>query len=278
MKIGTIFYPTDFSPSAENALNYAIYVARKFKASLLLFHSDEYSSLLDSPSVHAYSGYSALSEAIERVSRDSLKDLVSRIPPDIKTRSIYTVGRAYHQILMTSFDEKSDLIVMGTQGRSNLSNYFMGSNAERVVRHSTCPVLTVRKGQSSPEFKKIVFGVDFSLSNIDLIGKAVDLASHFGAHLLLANIETMEDEFSDSDDAFRQILSETDFKGVAHSTKVNRNANVYDGLNDLAKEEKADLLVIGTHGQNIKRFVIGSRASGIVNNTMIPVLTFPHES
>ncbi len=276
MKIENILYPTDFSPSAEHALNYAIYMAKIHQASLLIFHSDEYSSLMESASIHAYYGYTTLSDTIEKMSKENLDRIAAKVPSGIAVKTRYSIGRAYHQIIMTSTEEKANMIVMGTQGRSNLTNYFLGSNAERVVRHSKCPVMTIRKSREEPEFNKIIFAMDFSPANTALLAKVIDFVIMFGAELILANIETKDIEYPDSEDAFRQIEFATDFRGLAHRTKVKRFVNVYEGLNELAEDEKADLLIIGTHGPNIGRFILGSKASGIVNHSRIPVLTFPH--
>jgi nucleotide-binding universal stress UspA family protein len=59
------------------------------------------------------------------------------------------VGAAWSEIVSVAADEHADMIVMGTQGRTGLDRLLLGSVAERVIRHASCPVLTVRPNLES---------------------------------------------------------------------------------------------------------------------------------
>lgn len=65
----------------------------------------------------------------------------------VSLRKVVEVGPPVDTLLAVAAREKADLIVMGTQGRSGLTRWVLGSTAERVVRQSTIPVLTVRRSE-----------------------------------------------------------------------------------------------------------------------------------
>ena len=135
--IQTILHPTDFSETAEHAFKLACSVARDHQARLIVLH------VIPPPLTHA--------EAVARAAPDSYRDQLWRELEQMKQRDI-TVGiepmledgLPAKQIVQTAKDEGCSLIVMGTHGRTGLSRLLMGSVAEHVLRHATCPVLTVR--------------------------------------------------------------------------------------------------------------------------------------
>jgi nucleotide-binding universal stress UspA family protein len=59
-------------------------------------------------------------------------------------RSVVRTGAAWEEIVRVAVEEHADMIVMGTQGRTGLERFMLGSVAERVIRRAPCPVLTVR--------------------------------------------------------------------------------------------------------------------------------------
>jgi nucleotide-binding universal stress UspA family protein len=137
MNIRHILAPTDFSEHSKQAVTYAFELAQKVNAKLSLLHVIE---------VPVYAIEVALPlEELEQVARREL----ARLLPEAETAHVavtrlVVMGMPYQRILETAADEQVDMIVMATHGRTGLSHLFMGSVAERVVRTSPCPVLTIR--------------------------------------------------------------------------------------------------------------------------------------
>jgi nucleotide-binding universal stress UspA family protein len=77
-----------------------------------------------------------------RIQRDALRDLKAKLPSSV---AVFRKGFAWQQTLLACEEAGSDLIVMGTHGRQGLSHALIGSVAEKVVRLSPVPVLTVRE-------------------------------------------------------------------------------------------------------------------------------------
>jgi nucleotide-binding universal stress UspA family protein len=143
--ITRILVPTDFSEPSEAALTYARTLARQFGASFHLLHVVE-APLVTGP----FSSEMYIPETqgtVDHLIQDAKLRLARRLLPSDKalykaTREI-VVGLAAKTIVDYATEQKFDLIVMGTHGRTGLSHMLMGSVAEHVVRSAPCPVLTV---------------------------------------------------------------------------------------------------------------------------------------
>ena len=141
----TVLVPVDFSETSDAALRYGKALAQAFGASLHLLHvvQEPYSQPW---AVEAY-GFS-----LATLQEDWIKDARARLDQAVTAddraalhaRTTTLLGHPVTEILRYAADEKIDLIVMGTHGRGPLGHMIMGSVAERVVRRSPCPVLTVR--------------------------------------------------------------------------------------------------------------------------------------
>ena len=138
-----ILVPLDFDETSDLALKTAIDLAADLKASITLLHTIEVSS-------YAYANFGAalpppdLLSALETAARRSLDqklEAVRKVEPS--ATAILTTGVVWRQVLAAITDRRADLVVMGTHGRGGLEHMLLGSVAEKIVRSSPVPVLTV---------------------------------------------------------------------------------------------------------------------------------------
>lgn len=141
----TILVPTDFSDASQAALDYAKGLAEAFGASLHLVH------VMEDLLAHAWSAevYVAsmpnLRGEIEREARERLAAmLTAEERARYRVEAAIVAGRPFLEIIRYAREQNVDLIVIGTHGRGALAHMLLGSVAEKVVRKSPCPVLTVR--------------------------------------------------------------------------------------------------------------------------------------
>ncbi|MDA0284923.1 MAG: universal stress protein [Planctomycetota bacterium] len=140
MKPTHILVPTDFSDSSREATDYALEFARSFGASITLFH------VIEDPVVYipALGGYLPKPRDFEDFSDAALAEwITAEDSQGVTIKREWEHGHPVSRILNYATQHGCDLIVMGTHGRGVL-DLLMGSIAERVVRTSNCPVLTVR--------------------------------------------------------------------------------------------------------------------------------------
>lgn len=140
--IRKILVPTDFSEHSALALSYAVDLAKRYDAALTLLH------------VYPVVNYAA-AEGFALYTPEQLAKLITQLTTQLRAiedearkggvgqiSSLMEQGDAYKEILELAGGY--DLIVMGTHGRTGLKHALMGSVAEKIVRTSPCPVLTVR--------------------------------------------------------------------------------------------------------------------------------------
>lgn len=135
-----ILMATDFSDYATHALEYAEVLAKQFEAEILLLHVIESFtySLTDSMTVIGHDqALSATAEAL-------LENLQNRLLAEgFSVEHVLTHGTAYKEIVGKAKTMASDLIVIGSHGRTGMEQLLLGSVAEKVVRLADCPVLTI---------------------------------------------------------------------------------------------------------------------------------------
>ena len=144
----TILVPHDFSSSANHAAAVARDEAKLHGARIVLLHAIELPHQLTPEAVIMPEGQGApisvKDYALARA-EEHLADIAARIGKDgVNAMPVVVVGNPITEIIRAIDGHKIDLIVMGTHGRTGLSHLLAGSVAERVVRASTVPVLTVR--------------------------------------------------------------------------------------------------------------------------------------
>jgi len=137
-----ILVPTDFSACSLGALDLAISLAATFDADLTLLHCWEVpiypylDYMLSSPDL-----ITSLENAATKRLAEELEWVKKQHPG---AKSALSMGLAWQQILEVAKQLRPDLIVMGSHGRHGLDHVLLGSVAEKVVRLSEVPVLTVR--------------------------------------------------------------------------------------------------------------------------------------
>lgn len=136
-----ILVPTDFSKPSERALDQAIVLARMFRARLVLLHvwSMPYTAYSEGLAWPVDQMQQAAQKALDEAHAKAMK-----LYPE--TDAVLRQGGEWLQIIEAIGEHAIDLVVMGTHGRRGLSHLFMGSVAERVVRMSPVPVMTVGTG------------------------------------------------------------------------------------------------------------------------------------
>jgi nucleotide-binding universal stress UspA family protein len=275
-----ILVPTDFSKQANIAVDVASDIARKSGAELILLHVVEGAS----ESSFSIMGEAGLGDAedklfnlklIERAKKNLAKAAEDSKLKDIKVRQELRMGTPFHGMKTLVAENKVDLVVMGTSGRSDLQAMVIGSNTEKVVRHSHSPVLTVLKKPASTNFKNIVYATSMSKEEevFSRIVKRTQQLYDSTVHLVRINTPG---NFQ------RDAVVKKYMEDFAKKLQLkNYTLNVF---NDLTEEEgiiyfadsiDADLIAMATHGRTgFAHVLAGSIAEDVVSHSKRPVLTF----
>ena len=183
-----ILFATDFSDRSRQALPYAIDLARKFGSKLFLCHIVTPSQLMiGAPEAAPY-----LYEAERKTSQQELANLVSSPElKDVKTQSILVSGLLEDELARAVTENKIDLVVLGTHGRTGLRRLVLGSVAEAVCRVATCPVLTIGPdlpGNENVKVRRILVPTDFSETSTSILSYVQELAANYGASITFLHV------------------------------------------------------------------------------------------
>ena len=145
-----IVVPIDFSIGADEATEFAIDLAAKYDGALTLLHVLELTH--DMRYMVTYPDFVALPLDIAELEASSRKEAEQKMISlcaqidnrGVAARQVVCVGFAATEIIRLAEEEKADCIVISTHGYSGLTHFLLGSTAERVIRHATCPVMVVR--------------------------------------------------------------------------------------------------------------------------------------
>lgn len=140
----TILFATDFSESSEYAFKYALSLSRKFDSQLAIIHViNEPVDLRGFYVPHI--SFDKLEEEIEQGARKMMdKFCQANIHEHTRYECFVVPGIPYDEIIKKAQEISADLIVVGTHGRTGLDHVLFGSTAEKVVRKSPVPVMTIR--------------------------------------------------------------------------------------------------------------------------------------
>jgi nucleotide-binding universal stress UspA family protein len=141
--IKSILVPIDFSPPSRKALAAAVQFSRQFGARITLLNVVE---PVATPDFVQSFPLAMEMDAVVAQSRKEMERVAkgAGIPPKLLNKVLVRSGRSYHEIAETARALKVDLIIIATHGYTGLKHALLGSTAERVVRHASCPVLVVR--------------------------------------------------------------------------------------------------------------------------------------
>ena len=136
-----ILIPTDFGAPARNALDLAARLATEFDSELVLLHCWEFPTYAYSEMTNPPQDFIV---AVEQAAREELDKTLAAVQKEVpRARSLLRTGVPWQEILAVVEELHADLVVMGTQGRRGIKHVLLGSVAEKVVRLSPVPVLTV---------------------------------------------------------------------------------------------------------------------------------------
>ena len=144
MSFSTLLFATDFSESSDYAFTYALALAKQFDSQLGLIHViNEPVDLRGFYVPHI--SFDKLEEEIEQGARKVMEKFCRTHLADYEKHDCYVVpGIPYEEIIKKAEEIGADLIVMGTHGRTGFDHVLFGSTAEKVVRKSPVPVMTIR--------------------------------------------------------------------------------------------------------------------------------------
>ena len=274
----TILVPTDFSPAANNAVQYAFNVARVVKANIKLCNA------IQIPGESVMAGQVAWPlEDMESLKESSEAEL-NYLIHSLDKKSI-TADEAYHPRIshttgignVTDFvrnlvnDHKVNLVVMGMSGANLFSKFVLGSNSYELIRKANFPLLLIPKNYANTSIKKIAFATDLSKTDIEALHSLANFARYYNAEILVTHVaEGVEDEQKQIDEFLSDVTCKVDYPHIYYRSMPT--GAVKDGLNHLIENGRIDMLVMIHRSQGI---FSSSYSQKMAAKTKIPLMVLP---
>nr|WP_315191860.1 universal stress protein [uncultured Flavobacterium sp.] len=269
-----ILVPTDFSTYAENALKAAAQIAKKNNSELFLLHMLELPSQM-SDTITEGNSIPEVMFFIEKA-REMLESIKERpYLNGIIVNEAVLFESAFKGIIEFSKKNDIDLIIMGSRGLSGFEEILIGSNTEKVVRHSEIPVLVIKKDTVEFKAENIVFASDFSKEAKKPFKKLLKFAQIFDSTLNLVMICTPS-SFKTTLVAEKFISDfAANFDLKKFTSHIYNDANIEKGIINFSNSINADLIGMCTHNRTaLSHFFNGSISEDLVNHSNKPVIAF----
>jgi nucleotide-binding universal stress UspA family protein len=280
-----ILFATDFSPAAETALPYAIGLAKQYGAKVHGLH-------VRFPATYPIVGPEAMPQVIEAAEEQAkfeaqqVHEMLATVPHDVTI----TEGELWPTLKEMVDQQKMDLIVMGTHGRTGVSRALLGSAAEEIFRKASCPVLTVgphvsKNTERRLAMKEILFATDFSTESLAALPFAVSLAQEHQSNLTLLNVAGKAEvgelvhagQYAESTMRRLQSLVPAGAELWCEPKCRVEHGPEADKIMEVALALGADLIVIGVRGPQggvgATTHLLQSIAHQVVVHSQCPVLT-----
>jgi nucleotide-binding universal stress UspA family protein len=271
--MANIIAAIDFSDCSVNALEHAVSIASRGTL-------DVHMIWVNNPSITKTTIYSDSSADLVDEIRSQFGKLVDKFSPMLPDSTIDFVireGKVYREIIDEAKELESLCIVLGTHGASGFEQFWIGSNANKLISVAQCPVITLRAGiDSKLDMKCIVMPIDSTLDTRQKVPFTAYLARLFDAEIYVVSIYASKyktlrrrvDEYTD------QVCEYLEDEGIIFHRDVLSCDNLTIGTIDYAKRVKANLISIMTEQETSPyNLLLGPYAQQMVNNSPVPVLS-----
>lgn len=280
-----VLWATDFSAESKEALAYADFFARTFKAKLTALHVvPEFAPALYDAWPEAEAELLGQIEANKAKARTKLEQMceTEHVCP---VKIVVAEGAAAKVVLQTAKKEGADLIVIGRKGSSGGEQNLIGSVANRILRGSRVPVLVTKGTTAKPEaINKILVPTDFTAAEDIERDHAWRLAKTLGASLMfLYVLELFGHDFRLTDEMFGTVLKKLqarkrrEHKAVEIGEDVVKAVHGWEGITEYAESKGFELIVMSTTVKRLSRFFLGSTTEKVIAQSRVPVYAIPRE-
>lgn len=271
-----ILVPCDFSKPALNAYRFALDTAAQSKGVVHVLNIIELPVMHDTVLMPMLSIEKGLLEDLKAEAEKRFSKLADKYNPEgVKIVFRVVFGRMTDSVLDFARDNQIDLIVMGSHGASGLREFIVGSNAEKIVRTSTVPLLVIKDYFKGP-VKDIVFPNTLDTENQEeLVMKVKALQQFFKAHLHIVWVNTPAHFQIDNETYERLENFAKSYQFKDYTLAVYNHINEEAGILHYTESVKGNLIAMGTNGRRgLSHLMSGSTAEDIVNHGKSLIWTY----
>jgi len=277
-----LLVPTDFSPASDHALDFAILMADKLNAELLLLHAYDFPNADPFDPAYIY-GSSVVGPVdldmdhrkwidtqLEKYCKYAAKQSNKRISCDY----LSAAGVHIDELVSTLENLDDSIVVMGTRGHNPRNNILIGSNAARMIERSPVPVIVVPRDAALAPLNEVVYASSLREGDIDPLKILMPILKAFDANLHIVHIEKVIDrEDVDILEAYQEIIQDQIDYPKIDFTLVSGD-DVIDRVNEYARDVNANMVVMLSERKG--GLFHKSLSKEMLFHTQIPLMVFHH--
>lgn len=264
-----IIVPIDFSEESLNGLELAIVLSAKTRANVQMVYVQKKSSDF----------FPGSSEEEYKWAKKNFEELLSKYEHKLATPAqlsyMIKQGKVFQEVVNQANAFERSVIVASTHGGSGFEEFFIGSNAFKIVTASNGPVITIRHGVVPKSFRKIMLPIDINMDTRQKVPFSVEIAKYFDSEIHIVSITS-----SKSDDVKKKLMlwtSQVEDYARERNLKTEVVHLIGEDLAgmvmDYAVKKHIDLISITSEqAQGVKGFMLGTYAQRILNSAEIPIL------
>ncbi|RPG54083.1 MAG: universal stress protein [Flavobacteriales bacterium TMED84] len=276
MLTNKILVPVGFSEQSLAALKQACLIAKIKKSEVIILSVIEEQSKISGLLIY---------NPFEEI-RNKVKDKLDEISEmhsskfSVKVDSMVASGKIYEQIVEVSSMINANLIVMGTNGSPRgVIKKFIGSNAERVVRLSNIPVITIKENTSTENFDNIILPLDLGKETKEKVTFAIEYARYWNSTIRIVSV-FLKDNINEKNILIKNLnqvsnfISNAGIKCTSELIEGEKKQSLGDFVINYEKKFDSDLIIIMTKKEELALSNnLSVTARYIIHNSKIPVMS-----
>lgn len=272
-----IFSATDFSDSAQNAVKYAAGLAATSKARLILFHAFHVPIVASEVPTMMFTLSEMEKEGMANLDKQA-KELTLEYPTIAEINCICRHGFVVEEIESLVNTLKVDLVVMGLQGHSIISEKLIGSNTTELVKQAKFPVLVVHSNLKFKPIQRILLATDNRIpDNKRFLDPLIALSKSLAAHIHILKVIVNKHSNLQLDTAEQGLALDEYLNQTEHSFYEVMADDVLTGINSFSEKKQIDLTVVIARDHSFFESLFSkNNLRNIVYHASTPLLTL-HE-
>ena len=237
-----ILFTTDFSANADKAFSFALNMAEKHQAELILAH------VFDIPTVWNYPVEYNPSEMKSGMIKDwkrTLKEFFEHYDTKVKAKFVAIEHPSVIKGILSIIEtHEPQLVVVGTRGKSRIKEVILGSTTKALVKNSPIPVMAIPENTDQKDFSKVLYASDLQEDDIQAISKLVQLVEPYQSEIQILHIHP-DSEYKGTEkiDWFKELVKDhIDYEHISFEILQSDNINL--ALYMFMSQHDFDLLVM----------------------------------
>jgi nucleotide-binding universal stress UspA family protein len=262
-----ILVPTDFSACAQTASEVALAIARRLQAEIIFLHLHETPGKAHIPAIEKAADpkigqtKALLEELVNLATRNSLT-----------AKQMLVTHQGGDKIENYIGPLQVDMIIMGSHGATGIRELIIGSHTQRVVRHSSVPVLVIKQKPARATFSNMLYATTLNEDIPNALNQIEKFAKAFEARIHMLYVQYPESEPSGAEAEEQMRNAGKRFSGISFTYNSIATNDPEWGIGKMARELQTDVIVLTTTLKTGRLFFSHKLAEDLVNHESLPVL------